>query len=72
MQRAKPPVLTAVGDTSAECVIFSLCHLSASSSEQMEQPKNDTDVDQDADLAYNTLKVRLDRPADRTQLRAAE
>lgn len=28
----------------------------------MEPPKNDSNVDQDADLAYNTLKVRLGLP----------
>lgn len=30
---------------------------------QMEQPKNDMDLDQDADLAYNSLKVRLELSA---------
>lgn len=30
-----------------------------SSSVQGEQVKNDLDLDQDADLAYNSLKVRL-------------
>ena len=34
-------------------------HLSASLSTQADQPSNDSDLDQDADLAYNSLKVRF-------------
>ena len=34
-------------------------HLSALLSTQAEQPSNDSDLDQDADLAYNSLKVRF-------------
>lgn len=48
-----------LGSTLGEGRFVVCAHLSASLSMQTEPPKNDTDLDQDADLAYNSLKVRL-------------
>lgn len=47
-----------------EILLWNICfvvhvHLSVSFSMQVEQLKSDTDLDQDADLAYNSLKVRF-------------
>lgn len=50
--------LTVVGVLWNSCSLVH-AHLSVFLSVQVEQPKNDLDLDQDADLAYNSLKVRL-------------